>query len=184
MSEFKIVNSVHITKLDHSTSALGRNWPQTSENTILSPHVMYFWPKIGSKQPKRFRSETFIKLFHKWTQNPVQTCKTKKIKCLNFENLSERLFFGLKWSFLDLKGSKMGQKSIWQNLEFLNLNIQHQYIEIKRPKTQNTNLSRMQCIFDQKGQKRPKQDFLPKLSLGYFINRPKIQFKYAKLWRI
>ena len=34
---------------------------------------------------------------------------------------------------------------------------------------------------DQKGPKMGGTRFFPVLSLGYFINRPKIQFKYAKL---
>ena len=34
---------------------------------------------------------------------------------------------------------------------------------------------------DQKGPKMGGTRFFPVLSLGYFINRPKTQFKYAKL---
>ena len=36
---------------------------------------------------------------------------------------------------------------------------------------------------DQKGAKMGGTRFFPLLSLGYFINRPKMQFKYAKLRR-
>ena len=36
---------------------------------------------------------------------------------------------------------------------------------------------------DQKGPKMGGNRFFPVLSLGYFINRPKMQFKYAKLRR-
>ena len=36
---------------------------------------------------------------------------------------------------------------------------------------------------DQKGSKMGGTRFFPVLSLGYFINTPKIQFKYAKLGR-
>ena len=36
---------------------------------------------------------------------------------------------------------------------------------------------------DQKGPKMGGTRFSPELSLGYFINRPKMQFKYAKLRR-
>ena len=36
---------------------------------------------------------------------------------------------------------------------------------------------------DQKGSKMGGTRFFPVLSLGYFINTPKIQFKYAKLRR-
>ena len=39
----------------------------------------------------------------------------------------------------------------------------------------------MQCIFDPKRVKTAKTRFFPELLLSYFINRPKIQFKYAKL---
>ena len=41
----------------------------------------------------------------------------------------------------------------------------------------------MQCIFYQKGTKTTKTSFFLELSHDYFINRPKIQFKYAKLRR-
>ena len=41
----------------------------------------------------------------------------------------------------------------------------------------------MQCIFDQKGPKRPKPDFFLELSIAFFKSKPKIQFEYAKLKR-
>ena len=44
-------------------------------------------------------------------------------------------------------------------------------------------LGQKRANLDQKGPKMGGTRFFPVLSLGYFMNRPKMQFKYAKLKR-
>ena len=64
------------------------------------------------------------------------------------------------------------------------MTIQHQQIGRKWQKTEEKSFCHhMQCIFDQKRAKTTKTRSFLELSRDYFINRPKIQFKYAKLRR-
>ena len=48
-----IISSLHITKLDHTTSTIWKKLTKNLQTTILSPHEMYFWPKKGQKWPKK-----------------------------------------------------------------------------------------------------------------------------------
>ena len=64
------MNSVQITKLDHTTSTVWKKLAKNLKNTILSPHAMYFFTQKGPKRPK----QDFSRNFH-----GVISCKTKEI---------------------------------------------------------------------------------------------------------
>ena len=39
---FKTINLVQITKINKKHQRFGRKWPKTVQNSIMSPHAMYF----------------------------------------------------------------------------------------------------------------------------------------------
>ena len=101
------------------------------------------------------------------------------------------LILGLNWVNLDQKGPKMGgaRFSLTANLTFLKEDHKISFYT----KNQQNSIYRLEDIakmlilgqkganLDQKWPKMGRTRFFPKISLGYFINRPKMQFKYAKL---
>ena len=109
----------------------------------------------------------------------------------------KKLILVQKWPFLDQKRVQNGSKFLMSEFKFIfslinsklcsynktwpyNINILEE-IGQKPPKTPFCH--HMQCIFDSKRTKTAKTRFFPELSLGYFIYRPEIKFKYAKLRR-
>ena len=57
------MNSVHITKLGHTTSSVWKKLSKKLKNTILSPHAMYFLPKKAKMARKRFFLEFSLGYF-------------------------------------------------------------------------------------------------------------------------
>ena len=78
---------------------IGRNWPKTSENTILSPHSMYFDPIRAKTAKTRFFPELSLGYFINRPRIKIKICKTKKILRPDLEKLTETLIFGQKWPF-------------------------------------------------------------------------------------
>ena len=75
---------------------------KTSENTILSPHAMYFWPK----KSQNGQNKVFSQNLHWVISKIASKYKTKKILWLDFEKLAETLIFGQKWHFFTTMGQK------------------------------------------------------------------------------
>ena len=49
----KTINLIQITKINFKNINSLKKWPKTAQNSIMSPHAMYFWQK-RPKRPKNF----------------------------------------------------------------------------------------------------------------------------------